>query len=137
MLVPPGCAPDEDERAPDRFSVRLVTSLTISGRWEHAAEKGLGRIAAELDADVARLRFGGETGSRARLVELASSGVDIVFCVGSGFEKIVYSEAAGFEETVFVLLPGQARGANLAGIEFLTEGAGYLAGVVALSLIHI
>ncbi len=131
VLTSGGCSREEPEPEPPRFSVRLMTSLAISGRWEADAERGLGRIAAELDADVARLRIGAEGGSRARLAEQGASGIDVVFCVGSGFEKTIYSEAARYPETVFVLLPGQARGANIAGIDFLTEGAGYLAGIVA------
>ena len=126
-----GCGPGESGPEPSRFSVRLVTSMTISGRWERDAERGLGRIAAELDAEVARLRIGSEGGSRARLAEQGRSGIDVVFCVGSGFEKTIYSEAGRYPDTVFVMLPGRAHGANVAGIDFVTEGAGYLAGVVA------
>ena len=119
---------------PSRFSVRLVTSATLSGRWECAAERGLGRIASELDADVARLRVVDEAESRARLAELGGAGTDVVFCVGSGLERAVYSEAPDYPETVFILLPGRARQANVAGIDFLSEGVGYLAGAVAAAV---
>ncbi len=131
VLAMVGCGPEMREPEAPRFSVRLMTSLAISGRWESDAERGLGRIAAELDADVARIRIGTDRGSRSRLAEQGAAGIDVVFCVGSGFEKTIYSEAAAYPDTVFVLIPGQARGANVAGIDFLTEGAGYLAGVAA------
>lgn len=131
VLAMVGCGPEKREPEAPRFSVRLMTSLAISGRWESDAERGLGRIAAELDADVARIRIGTDGGSRSRLAEQGAAGIDVVFCVGSGFEKTIYSEAAAYPDTVFVLIPGQARGANVAGIDFLTEGAGYLAGVAA------
>jgi len=125
------CAPEEPA-APLKFSVRLLTSPNLSGRWEAAAERGLGLVAAELDADVARHRVDDDSESWQRhLGEEGRNGVDLVFCVGGGIEKALYAEAGAFPETVFVLLPGRARAANVAGIEFLPEGAGYLAGVVA------
>lgn len=128
-----GCRPEEPV-APPRFSVRLLTSPNLSGRWEAAAERGLGLIAAELDADVARHRTGDEPQGQGRLSAEGRQGADLVFCIGGGFEKALYAEAGAFPETVFVLLPGRARGANVAGIEFLHEGAGYLAGVVAATV---
>jgi basic membrane lipoprotein Med (substrate-binding protein (PBP1-ABC) superfamily) len=119
---------------PSRFSVRLVTSATLSGHWERAAERGLGRIGAELDADVERLRVGGTDGGRPRLAELGRAGVDLVFCVGGGLERAVFIEAAAHPGTVFMLLPGRAREPNVGGIEFMSEGAGYLAGIVAAEI---
>lgn len=125
------CAPQEPV-SPPKFSVRLLTSPDLSGRWEAAAERGLGLIAAELDAEIARHRVDRDTESWQRhLAAEGRGGIDLVFCVGGGIEKALYAEAATFPETVFVLLPGRARAANVAGIEFLPEGAGYLAGVVA------
>jgi basic membrane protein A len=58
----------------------------------------------------------------------------LVFCVGPGFERMVYAEAGGFPDSRFVVLPGRARASNVAGIEFLPDGAGYVAGVVAAHL---
>jgi basic membrane lipoprotein Med (substrate-binding protein (PBP1-ABC) superfamily) len=128
-----GCAPEEPV-APPRFSVRLLTSPHVSGRWEAAAERGLGLIAAEFDAEVARHRVGNGPEGQGQLMVEGRQGVDLVFCIGGGFEKALYAEAGAFPDTVFVLLPGRARAANVAGIEFLPEGAGYLAGVVAATL---
>lgn len=134
MVLTAACAPEEPP-APPQFSVRLLTPPNLSGRWEAAAERGLGLIAAELDVDVARHRVddGSESWQR-HLAAEGRNGVELVFCVGGGFEKALYSEAGAFPETVFVLLPGRARAANVAGIEFLPEGAGYLAGVVAATV---
>ncbi len=130
IILTVGC---EQKRpvAPPQFSVRLLTSPNVSGRWETAAERGLGLIAAELDADVARRRVDDGPQGQGQLTAEGRQGVDLVFCIGGGFEKVLYAEAAAYPETVFVLLPGRARAANVAGIEFLPEGAGYLAGVVA------
>jgi basic membrane protein A len=111
-----------------------LTSPNVSGRWEAAAERGLGLIAAELDAEVARHRVGADPEGQGPMTTQGRAGVDLVFCVGAGFERALYAEAGAFPETVFVLIPGRARAANVAGIEFLPEGAGYLAGVAAAAV---
>jgi basic membrane lipoprotein Med (substrate-binding protein (PBP1-ABC) superfamily) len=116
------------------LSVRMLTIRTISGRWERAAERGLGRIAAELDADVARVRVEGLANERELLAEQGREGVNLVFCVGGYPESTLYSVATEFPNTVFVLLPGRAQAANVAGIHFLSEEVGYLAGAVAGAL---
>jgi basic membrane lipoprotein Med (substrate-binding protein (PBP1-ABC) superfamily) len=114
--------------------VQLLTSPNVSGRWEAAAERGLGLIAAELDAEIARHRVGDDPEGQGPMTTQGRAGVDLVFCVGAGFETALYAEAGAFPATVFVLIPGRARAANVAGIEFLPEGAGYLAGVVAAAV---
>ena len=128
------CRRVEDEPPRPSFRVRVLTSQPTSGRWERATEQGLGRIANELDADVARIRAREEAERRARFSELGRSGVELVFCVGPDFDELVYTEAAGFPSTRFVVLPGRGGEANVAGIEFLPEGAAYVAGVVAAHL---
>jgi basic membrane lipoprotein Med (substrate-binding protein (PBP1-ABC) superfamily) len=133
VILTAGCQPEEPV-APPRFSVRLLTSPNVSGRWEAAGERGLGLIAAELGADVARRRVGDGPQGQGQLVAEGGKGVDLVFCIGGGFEQALYAEAGAYPETVFVLLPGRAHAANMAGIEFLPEGAGYLAGVVAATI---
>ncbi len=117
--------------ADTRFTVRMLTVKTISGRWELAAERGLGRIAADLDADVARIRIDDPSEERSRLTEQGRAGVDLVFCVGGFSDSHLYAVANAFPKTVFVMLPGRVRAENLAGISFLPEEAGYLAGAVA------
>ena len=74
------CGPEDPE--PEKpFTVRMLSARSLSGRWERAAERGLGLIAAELDADVARFRVENDQGdARARLAEQGRSGVDLVFC---------------------------------------------------------
>ncbi len=132
-ILTAGCHPEEPV-APPQFSVRLLTSPSLSGRWEAAAERGLGLIAAELDADVARHRVGDGPLGQGQLTAEGEQDGDLVFCVGGGFEKALYAAAGASPGTVFVLLPGRARAANVAGIEFLPEGAGYLAGVIAATV---
>jgi len=112
----------------------MLAASKISGRWERAAERGLGRIASELEADVARVPNDGPADERERLVEQGRAGISLVFCVGGCSETTVYSVASEFPNTVFVMLPGRARAENVAGISFLPEEVGYLAGAVAGAL---
>ena len=123
-----------DHDAEHKFTVQMLTSRTVSGRWERAAERGLGRIAAELDADVARIRFDDPADAGTRLANVGLAGADLVFCVGAGFEPVLYTEAARFPDTTFVMIPGRAKAANVASVEFLPEEAGFLAGAVAAAL---
>lgn len=113
------------------FRVRLLTSVTLSGRWERAAERGLGLIAAELDADVARSRAAGAADQRAMLRDLAGDGIDLVFCVGPNVEPLVYTEAVAYPDTDFVIIPGEIHSANVGSVVFMPEEAGFLAGAVA------
>jgi len=116
------------------FSVRLLTARTVSERWERAAEGGLARIAAELDADVARVRGDEPENERNILAEQGRAEISLVFCIGGYSETTLYSVATAFPKTVFVMLPGRARARNVAGITFLPEEVGYLAGAVAGAL---
>lgn len=124
------CTPAERPSDPG-FRVRLVTSTTLSGRWEREAERGLGLIAAELDADIARTRAVGAADQRRELRRHGEEGIDLVFCVGPEAETLVYTEAVAFPDTDFVILPGNVDGANIASVAFMPEEAGYLAGAVA------
>jgi basic membrane lipoprotein Med (substrate-binding protein (PBP1-ABC) superfamily) len=133
MLLAAACGQDE-QPTDASFSVRMLTVRTISGRWERAAERGLGRIAAELDADVARVRVDDPANERQLLAEQGRAGVNLVFCVGGYSESTLYSVATTYPNTVFIQLPGRARAANVAGIRFLPEEVGYLAGAVAGAL---
>lgn len=127
------CGPSQPPQE-DGFRVRLLTSVTLSGRWERAAERGLGLIAAELDADVARSRAAGTADQRSRLRALAADGVDLVFCVGPDVESLVYTEAAAFPDTDFVVIPGEIHNGNVGSVAFTPEEVGYLAGTVAAAV---
>ena len=124
------CSPAKPPQE-ERFRVRLLTSVALSGRWERAAERGLGLIAAELDADIARSRAEGTADQRSRLRALAREGVDLVFCVGPEVEPLVYTEAVAFPNTDFVVIPGEIHSANVGSVIFTPEEAGSLAGAVA------
>jgi len=123
------CGPEEQAPA-DVFTVRVLTSHTLSGRWERAAERGLGLIASELDADVGRLRVDGPTDARTQLGQQGRAGVDLVFCVGACAERPLYAVAATWPRTVFMMLPGDVSADNVGGVRFLPEEVGYLAGAV-------
>lgn len=119
---------------PPPMEVRLVTSLPLTGRWEREAERGLGRIAANLGAEIARIRAESGGARRDAVVGLGGESIDLVFCVGPGFDAVLFTEAPAYQSTRYVSIPGGARGPNVAGIDFLTDGVGYLAGAVAATL---
>lgn len=133
VLLTTACGQDK-QPTDTSFSVRVLTVRTVSGRWERAAERGLGQIAAELEADVARVRVDEPADERQLLAEQGQAGVHLVFCVGGSSESALYSVATEYPNTIFVQLPGRARAANVAGIRFLPEEVGYLAGAVAGAL---
>ncbi len=112
----------------------MLTSVAVSGRWERAAERGLGLVAAELGADVARVRANGTGDQRVRFRQLGEQGVDLVYCIGPEVEALVYSDAGAFPDTDFVVIPGEIQAANVASIAFMPEEAGYLAGAAAASV---
>jgi basic membrane lipoprotein Med (substrate-binding protein (PBP1-ABC) superfamily) len=108
MLLAAACGQDE-QPTDASFSVRMLTVRTISGRWERAAERGLGRIAAELDADVARVRVDDPANERQLLAEQGRAGVNLVFCVGGYSESTLYSVATTYPNTGY--LAGAVAGA--------------------------
>lgn len=123
------------ERPPvPRFTVRMLTARTVSAHWDRAADRGLSRIAAELNADVERILTDDPTEFRDRLAALGEDETRLVLCVGAFPETTLYSVADTYPGTVFVLLPGEVQSANVAGIRFMSEEAGYLAGSVAGAL---
>ena len=115
----------------DTFSVQLLSSQAVSGRWERAAQRGLVRIAAELDADVSQVRVEDLEEARTLLDGQRGSGVDLIFGVGAGVQKLLHAEAPAHPTTDFVLLPGDRYADNVGGIQFLPEEAGFIAGAVA------
>jgi len=132
-LLAAACGPDT-ELTDESFSVRVLTTRSVSERWERAAEQGLGRVAAELGADVAQVRIEEPAHERNLLADQGRAGINLVFCVGGFSDTMLYSVANAFPNTAFVLLPGRVHGENVAGIRFLPEEVGYLAGAVAGAL---
>jgi basic membrane lipoprotein Med (substrate-binding protein (PBP1-ABC) superfamily) len=128
-----GCGREPPAQAPS-FQVRLLTPMAVTGHWEREAERGLGRLAVELEADVARVRVADPTRAQEEIRKLTAGGADLIICVGGSLERAVLLEAPAHPDTAFLSLPGQVRQANVAAIEFRLEGAGYLAGVVAAVL---
>ena len=127
------CRPAPPPEQPG-FRVRLLTSGVTSAFWERSSERGLGLIAAELGAEIERIRATESSDRRSRLRTLGRDGVDLVFCIGPEAEALVYTEAVAFPDTIFVVIPGEIAGPNVGGVVFMTEEAGYLAGAVAASV---
>ena len=124
----------QPQPAEARLEVGLLVSAPASSRWEQQADRGLDRIAAELGATVRRATVTDAVVTRDLVVQASGRPADLVFCVGPDFANSVFTEAPSFPSTRFVLVPGRGHGANVAGIELLPAGAGYVAGVVAANL---
>ncbi len=120
--------------SPSEFSVSMLTARSVSGHWKQAAEQGLQRIGSELDAKIEWIRTDDPADDRRQLAEQGLARSKLVFCVGGYSETSLLSVARAYPETVFVLLPGMVHAANVAGIRFLPEEVGYLAGAVAGAL---
>lgn len=129
-----GRGPAPVQPSPAVFQVRLAISPQASERWERQAGRGLERIAAELGATVDRRRVADAVLTRDLVVDDSGRAADLVFCVGPDFANSVFTEAATFPSTRFVLVPGRGHSASVGGVEFLPAGAGYVAGVVAARL---
>jgi len=122
----------QDEQHPtNSFTVRAISVHGAPSRWDFAVQQGLVRIGEELGGGVESLRVTDSADAGVRITEIGRQQVDLVFCIGGWFEKTRYTESAAFPGTVFVLLPGNVRRGNVAGIQFLPEEAGYVAGAVA------
>ena len=132
-ILAAACGPDT-KHTDESFSVRVLTTRSVSERWERAAEQGLGRVATELGADVAQVRIEEPAHERNLLADQGRAGINLAFCVGGFSDTMLYSVANAFPNTAFVLLPGRVHGENVAGIRFLPEEVGYLAGAVAGAL---
>ena len=135
MLVLLMASCGREGQSPEKsFSVRLIADRAISPRWEQALERGSNRIASELDADVAWVRVRDPSEERDAIAEFGRAEISLVFCTGGSSEKILYSMANSYPKTVFVMLPGRVQAENVAGITFLPEEVGFLAGAVAGAL---
>lgn len=116
------------------LQVRLLVSAQASGLWQREAARGLDRIASELSATVDRHPAADASIGR-QLVEVGGGNLpDLVFCVGADFANLLFTEAASHPDVAFVLVPGRGHADNVAGVELLPAGAGYVAGVVAANL---
>ena len=54
--------------------------------------------------------------ARAALRAAGSAGSDLIFCLGGGFESMLYSEANAFPGSRFVVIPALAGAMNVAGV---------------------
>jgi basic membrane lipoprotein Med (substrate-binding protein (PBP1-ABC) superfamily) len=133
-LVAAGCgAPADTPSSSPR--VELIIAGTVPERWQQDVRAGIGRIAVELGTEV-RAAVAASEADRRRLVHAAAveRRADVVFCVGDGFAPLVLSQAAGQSDTRFVVVPGRGYGHAVTGLDFRTDGVGYLAGVLAAML---
>jgi basic membrane lipoprotein Med (substrate-binding protein (PBP1-ABC) superfamily) len=128
-----GCGREEVREVP-AFAVSVLTSSARHGVLERASLDGLNRINSEMDVRIGSGHAEDERLRRELIRVEGQKGTTIVFCVGRGFETVVFSEAPSYPESYFVLVPGSARAPNVGSVSFRVDGAGYVAGVVAALL---
>ncbi|MCP4895977.1 MAG: BMP family ABC transporter substrate-binding protein [bacterium] len=129
-----GACPSDEPVTPDGFRVSVLTSSPRPNNLDRSAVAGLHRIERELQANVYRVHNAEPERRREMIRTQGDLGTDLVFCIGNAFEPVLFSEAASYPESIFVLLPGDARASNVASIGFHLKGAGYIAGVVAANI---
>lgn len=127
---PPPPAPSDREA----LNVRLAVSPRSPERWARDADRGLARIADELGAAVSRVRVEDASIARSAGSSEVASPPDLVVCLGRDFANPLFTDAALYPSTWFAVLPGRGHPPNVAGVELVSEGAGYVAGVVAAHL---
>jgi hypothetical protein len=129
-----GCAaPPEEGGSPD-LTVAVVASDMAPAHLRRAARGGLQRIAADLDAETGWVETRGSAEGRESIAKQARLGTDLIFLVDRGFEQWAMTEAAGYPDAFFVVLPGATREANVGSIRFVAEEAGFVAGATAAAL---
>ncbi len=113
----------------------LRVHVVVQGDADHEWDQGQAEIERLL-----RETFGAVTTSirvhtaqerRSALEAAGRHGLEVVLCVGPGFERPVLSVAPRFPRTAYVLDHGEVVEPNVARIEFLFSGAAYLGGVAA------
>ncbi len=124
-----GCSRYEPPPKPKpEFHVVLLVASGAPAPVQAALEGGLRGIESDLFAATAvRLVEPGQP-----LIEtLRRTGREapaLVFCHMPGEEHVVVEEAAAYQDTQFVIIPGRAVGSNVSGVVFRVDGAAYVAG---------
>ncbi len=127
---PEGAAPDSE--TPAALRVALLTPGSISdGGWNQSAFEGLGRIRAELGAEVSNV----ETKTPAQFEEefrsYGAAGFALVFGHGFEYQEAAAKVAPAFPRTIFVTTSGSTVLPNVAPMVFELEQATYLCGMLA------
>ncbi|MEN8165444.1 MAG: hypothetical protein ABFS37_15050 [Acidobacteriota bacterium] len=126
-----GCGPEAPLKLPPPLRVHLVIGGDADLGWihgeaaiEHLLQETYGAVTTSKRVHTVQER-------RLALDAAGRHGLDIVFCIGSGFEIPVLSVTHLFPRTAFVLDHGNVVDPNVGRIEFLFGGAAYLGGVAA------
>jgi basic membrane lipoprotein Med (substrate-binding protein (PBP1-ABC) superfamily) len=134
LVLITACAAPSEERGPAELTVAVVASEMAPSHLRRAARGGLQRIAADLDAQTVWVETRSSAEGRESLAEQARRGTDLIFLVDRSFEQWAMTEAAGYPDSLFVILPGASREANVGSIRFVAEEAGFVAGATAAVL---
>lgn len=110
------------------FHVVLLLSAGTPQPVRQALERGVQAVDSDLfAASEVYVAEGGQPLIEA-LRAAGGKGPDLVFCHVPGQDHVVVEEAAPYEDTQFVTIPGRAVGTNVTGVVFRADGAAYVAG---------
>lgn len=116
------------------LKVGLITPGKITDKgWSESAYDGLQKIKTDLGADVGQpIESPALADVAADMRNLAQSGDTLVFAHGSEYDDAAKSVAASVPNTTLVVMGGRSTDApNLLPIQFASDQATYLAGMVA------
>ena len=118
-------------KPPPPLRVHVIVGGDVDQEWdvEQAATERL--LRETFGAVTTSIRVHTALERRSALEAAGRHGLEVVLCVGSGFERPVVSVAARYPRTAFVLDHTEVVEPNVARMEFLFSGAAYLGGVVA------
>ena len=126
-----GCRPEALLKPPSPLRVHIIVGGDADQEWDQGQEATERLLREAFDAVTTSIRVHTVQERRSALEAAGRHGLEIVFCVGSGFERPVLSVAPRYPRTAFVLDHGERVEFNVARVEFLFSGAAYLGGVAA------
>jgi basic membrane protein A len=101
------------------------------GAWNAAAYEGLQAVESELGAEIAYSDAVVRADHESTIRGYAEQGYDLIFAHGAEFTEPVSAVAPDFPETKFVVTFGFEPAANVRGVSYKANEAGYMQGVVA------
>jgi basic membrane protein A len=138
LLTPMAFAVGSDCRKPTAFCVGLVTDVgTIDDRsFNQSAWEGVQRAASELAASVKYIETRDAKDYRANIELFAQHGYRVIVSVGFGLGEVTKQAAQKYPEIKFIGVDQFQKqiAANVAGLVFHEERAGFMAGALAAML---
>lgn len=132
-LVLTGCGENEGGSASDKTSVALITGTAGLGdrSFNDSAWAGLQDAQEKYGIDIRVVEPTTFTDFEPAMINLASSGVDMIVAVGFDMADPVKNAAATFEDVKFMTINAPVELDNVATIQFQDHEGSFLAGILA------